>query len=214
MLFIFVLLIPPHPTPLPFSCICGNAIHYACDGVCVSRGACMCNKKLIEAVGGKLFIFMLFSFGEWKSENRKNLRMKIWEWKNLRMKTLRMKKSENENLRIKKSENGKSETNYNLVLPPAVCKPFKKNCIRSNDLFTRSVKRSTRSNDLVTGSLETTTRLNDLTTRSLETATRHLFAGNIDLLDQIHVIINRAHFAISRFYISCQGSLSLFHKIS
>ena len=64
MLFIFVLLFPPHPTPLPFSCICGNAIHYACDGVCVSRGACMCNKKLIEAVGGKLFIFMLFSFGE------------------------------------------------------------------------------------------------------------------------------------------------------
>ena len=116
------------------------------------------------------------------------------------MKTLRMKKSENENLRIKKSENGKSETNYNLVSPPAVCKPFKKNCIRSNDLFTRSVKRTTRSNDL--------------TTRSLETATRHLFAGNTDLLDQIHVIINRAHFAISRFYISCQGSLSLFHKIS
>ena len=151
---------------------CGCVLHYACDGVCGSREACMCNKGLNEACNfvkvcvhmyeapiclkeviqlyviqfpifatlsphpppnycwSQIFLFLdFYSYSlwcnfknlrckkkkEWKSENKKNLRMKIWERKNLRMKSLRMKKSENENLRIKKSENEKSETNYNLV---------------------------------------------------------------------------------------------------
>ena len=45
----------------------------------------------------------------------------------------------------------------------------------------------------------------------------HAFAGNSDLLDQMYnVIITRGLgvFSLSHFYISCQGSLSLFHKIS
>ena len=49
---------------------------------------------------------------------------------------------------------------------------WKKNCIRSNDLVTRSLETPTRSNDLVTRSIETPTRLNDLFIRSLETLTR------------------------------------------
>ena len=48
--------------PPTFTCICGNAHHYACDMVCGSREACMCNKGLNEAYGEKLFDFMLFSF--------------------------------------------------------------------------------------------------------------------------------------------------------
>ena len=51
----------PHP-PFAFICICGNALHYACDEVCGSREACMCNNGLNEAFGEKLFNFMLFSF--------------------------------------------------------------------------------------------------------------------------------------------------------
>ena len=53
---------PLSPHPCAFTCICGNAIHYACDWVCGSREAYMCNKGLNEAFGGKLFNFMLFNF--------------------------------------------------------------------------------------------------------------------------------------------------------
>ena len=50
-------------TPPPaFTGICGNAIHYNCDGVCGSREACMCNKGWNEAFGEKLSNFRLLSF--------------------------------------------------------------------------------------------------------------------------------------------------------
>ena len=62
MLFSFVLLLPPYPKPPAFTCICGNAIYYACDGFCGSREACMCNKGSNEAFGEKLFNFLLFNF--------------------------------------------------------------------------------------------------------------------------------------------------------
>ena len=51
------------PHPPAFTCTCGNALHYACDGVCGSREACMCNKGLNEAFGEKLFNFMLLNSG-------------------------------------------------------------------------------------------------------------------------------------------------------
>ena len=63
MLFTFEYLVLCHPTPLCFTCIWRNAIHYAWDGVCGSREARMCNKGFNEAFGEKLFNFMLFSFG-------------------------------------------------------------------------------------------------------------------------------------------------------
>ena len=50
-------------TPPPeFTCICGNALHYAGDGVCWLREAYMCNKGLNDTFGEKSFDFMLFSF--------------------------------------------------------------------------------------------------------------------------------------------------------
>ena len=39
----FPIFCPLSPHPPVFTCICGNAIHYACDGVCGSREACMRN---------------------------------------------------------------------------------------------------------------------------------------------------------------------------
>ena len=47
---------PPQPHPA-FTCICCNVLHYACDGVCGSREARMCNEGLIKAFGGKLSNF-------------------------------------------------------------------------------------------------------------------------------------------------------------
>ena len=50
-------------TPPPaFTGICGNAIHYACNGICVSREACMCNNGSNEPFGEKLFNFLLLNF--------------------------------------------------------------------------------------------------------------------------------------------------------
>ena len=62
MLFTFGYLVIYHPTPPAFTCIWRSAIDYAWDGVCGSRGACMCNKSLNNAFGEKLFNFMLFTF--------------------------------------------------------------------------------------------------------------------------------------------------------
>ena len=53
---------PLSPHPPAFTGICGNAIHYACDGVCWSREACTCYKSWNEAFGEKLFNFMLLNF--------------------------------------------------------------------------------------------------------------------------------------------------------
>ena len=50
------------PPPPAFTCICGKAIHYTCDGVWGSREACLCKKGLIEGFGEKLFNFMLLNF--------------------------------------------------------------------------------------------------------------------------------------------------------
>ena len=58
----FPIFAPWSPHPPAFTCICGNAIHYACDWVCGSRKYCICNKGLNEAFGEKLFSFMLISF--------------------------------------------------------------------------------------------------------------------------------------------------------
>ena len=46
-----------------FTCIWGNAIPYACDGICWSSEACFCQKGLNEAFWKKLFNFMLLSSG-------------------------------------------------------------------------------------------------------------------------------------------------------
>ena len=43
----------------PLTSTCNHALHYACDG---PKEDYSCNKSLIEATGGKLFNFMLFSF--------------------------------------------------------------------------------------------------------------------------------------------------------
>ena len=50
ILFSFGYLVIYHPNPLRSHAFCGNAIHYAWDGVCRSREACMCNKGLNEAL--------------------------------------------------------------------------------------------------------------------------------------------------------------------
>ena len=107
---------------------------------------------------------------------------------------------------------------------------------RSNDLVTRSLETPTRSNDLVTCSLETLTRSNNLVTCSLETPTRSndLITCSLETVTRSNDLVTRSQetpacwikyltviisqglvvFSLSRFYISCQGSLSLFHKIS
>ena len=40
----FPIFCPLSPQPTAFTGICGNAIHYACDGLRGSREACICNK--------------------------------------------------------------------------------------------------------------------------------------------------------------------------
>ena len=110
----------------------------------------------------------------------------------------------------------------NRILFTTVCKSFEKICIPSNDLVTCLFKTPTHSNDLVTRSLETPSRLNDLTTRLLETATcsNKLVTRSQETptcwIKYMTVIITRGSgvFSLSCFYISCPGSLSLFHKIS
>ena len=90
---------------------------------------------------------------------------------------------------------------------------------RSNDLVTCSLETLTYSNDLVTRSLETPTCANDLTTHLLQTATRsnklvtHSQEAPTCWIKCTCNIYSGA-FSLSHFYISCQGSLSLFHKIS
>ena len=39
-----------------------ECIHYACDGFCGSREACICDKGLNEAFGETLFNFLMFNF--------------------------------------------------------------------------------------------------------------------------------------------------------
>ena len=51
-----------HPTPPALTCIFSNAIHYACDGFCGSREACMCNNGSNEAFGENLFNFLMSNF--------------------------------------------------------------------------------------------------------------------------------------------------------
>ena len=58
----FPIFCPLLPHPPAFTCICGNALHYVCDGVCGSREDSMCNKGLNGAFGEKILIFILFSF--------------------------------------------------------------------------------------------------------------------------------------------------------
>ena len=71
--------------------------------------------------------------------------------------------------------------------------PFKKICIRSNGLITRSIETSSRSNDLLTRLVKASIRSNDLLTRSIKTSNR-----SNDLLTRLLKTSNRLNDLLTR----------------